>query len=410
MAVVGWLGLGKLGAPCAAALQYHGAHEVVGYDVRGTDVDAYDFANLPPVKLVGDVAEVVGSGAGAVFVTVQTPHAPAYGGETVVPDEPREFEYAYLVNACRVVCREAARQRRDVALVVASTVLPGTFNRYLRPLLNEHVAPYYHPFFPAMGTVVADFVDPELVLVGVDDHERDEAVRLVDELYTFHDAPRVVTSIESAELAKVAYNTFITTKIVFANALAELADVTGADVDEVTDALAQARQRVVSSRYLRAGMGDGGPCHPRDNVALSALARRLGTSVDVMGFLVRAREAQTARLADLVQHWHELSRLPVAVLGAAYKPEIGLVDGSAALLLGEFLRERRVPVAHWYDPYVDNREPPDDMTYKSHVYVVATGHVEFADYDYPIGSVVIDPIGYVNAPPGVTLVTPGRKR
>lgn len=407
MTTVGWVGLGKLGAPCAAALAEYGGHKVVGYDVRGSDSGDYDWSDLRPVKLADSVADVVAQATNVVFVAVQTPHSVEYGGEVPTPVEPREFEYAYLVEAVRDVCAAAGAQRKYVTLVIVSTVLPGTFNRYLRPLVNEYVTPIYHPFFIAMGTVVDDFVNPEMTLFGVDVPGVEECVR---ELYeSLHDAPAPVMSIESAELAKVAYNTYISLKIVFANAIAEMCDHTGADVDQVTDALALGSQRIVSARYMRAGMGDGGACHPRDNVALSALAQRYELSVDLMDFLGRARESQTERFAHLVDHWARLANLPVIVLGRAYKPNVAMIDGSPALLLRHYLAD--LTTFTQLDPVVtpsDNELLAVKLTYP-HVYFIATDHDVFRGLTYPTGSVVIDPCGGVTPQLGVTLVRPGRK-
>lgn len=400
MTSVGWIGLGKLGAPCAAALAHHGGHTVWGYDVRGTNTLSYDWSGLPPVELATTVADVVEKTDDVVYVAVQTPHSPAYGGETPTPSEPREFEYQYLVNAVRAVCVAAWQQGKPITLVVVSTVLPGTFDRLLRPLLNEYVQPVYHPFFIAMGTVVDDFVRPELTLLGVDGPGVAEHV--TDLYRSFHDAPAPTMSIASAELTKVAYNTFISMKIVYANLLAEMCDATGADVDEVTGALAYANQRIISTRYLRAGMGDGGACHPRDNVALSALARRHGLSSDLMGFLNEARDRQAARFADLIAHWAELSGLPVMLMGWSYKPNVDMRYGSPALLLAHVLRERGVTFDH---------QDADVVRLEPHVFFVATQHDEYRDVPFPAGSVVIDPFGYVEVDdPAVTLVTPGRRR
>jgi UDPglucose 6-dehydrogenase len=404
MASVGWIGLGRLGAPCAAALSHHGGHQVWGYDVRGgDDVTQYTWESLPPIELTKSVDDVVTETDGVVFVAVQTPHAPAYGGETPTPDEPRDFEYGYLVNAVRAVARAALTQRKPVTLVVVSTVLPGTFNRELRPLLNRYVTPVYHPFFIAMGTVVEDFIQPELTLFGVD--ERSHAQPVLD-LYTFHGAPTPIMPIASAELTKVAYNTFISMKIVYANTVAEMCEATGADVDDVTDALRHATDRIISDRYLRAGMGDGGACHPRDNVALSALARRYDLSVDLMGFLTTARERQTDRLAALVQRWRDQTNLPVIVLGRSYKPNVEFEDGSPALLLSHYLLQRAINYIHvtgW-------SQLPESFQRRSAVFVLATAHDELRDVEWPARSVVIDPFGVALPPDDVTLVTPGRRR
>jgi UDPglucose 6-dehydrogenase len=402
VANVGWIGLGKLGGPCAAALAAHGSHKVWGYDVRGVDVGSYDFADLAPVELVESVSDVVRSTDGIVYVAVQTPHSPAYGGEVPVPDEPREFEYAYLINAVRAVCHAAEHQRKDVTLVVVSTVLPGTFDRYLRHLVNasEYVEPVYHPFFIAMGTVVEDFIRPEMTLFGADYPSAVDSVRA---LYApIHSAPAPIMSIASAELTKVAYNTFISTKIIFANLTAEMCEYTGADVDEVTGALALATDRIISPRYLRAGMGDGGACHPRDNVALSALARRYGLSSDLMGFLTDARQRQTEWFADMIENWLDLTGLPLLLMGRSYKPNVNMDDGSPALLLATVLGRRGVQFQH---------EDADVQRIDPHVYFVATMHDEYQHVHFPPGSVVIDPFGYLTIDdPTVTLVTPGRKR
>jgi len=397
---VGWIGLGKLGAPCAAALAHHGTHKVWGYDVRGTNVANYDFADLPPIELTETVDDVVHNTDDVVFVAVQTPHAPAYGGDVPVPGEPREFEYAYLINAVRAVCRAAGQQRKSITLVVVSTVLPGTFDRYLRPLLNVYVTPVYHPFLIAMGTVVEDFTRPEMTIFGAD---RVEDVVDVAALYRpFHSAPAPTMSIASAELTKVAYNTFISAKIVFANLTAEMCDATGADVDDVTDALSLATDRLISPRYLRAGMGDGGACHPRDNVALSALARRYRLSSDLMGFLTDARERQTEWFADLIENWLDMSGLPLLLMGRSYKPNVDMDDGSPALLLAAVLARRGVEFQH---------EDADVVRLEPHVFFVATMHDEYRSVPFPSGSVVIDPFGYLPVDdPTVTLVTPGRKR
>jgi UDPglucose 6-dehydrogenase len=397
---VGWIGLGKLGAPCAAALAKHGAHKVWGYDVRGTNVHDYDFDDLPPVELTETIDDVVRSTDDVVYVAVQTPHAPAYGGEVPVPSEPREFEYAYLVNAVRAACRAAAKQRKNITLVVVSTVLPGTFDRYLRPLLNAYVTPVYHPFFIAMGTVVADFLNPEMTIFGV--NEPNDVAAVTDLYRPFHSAPTPIMSIASAELTKVAYNTFISMKIVYVNLLAEMCDTTGADVDDVTDALVLATDRIISPRYMRAGMGDGGACHPRDNVALSALARRFQLSSDLMGFLTEARERQAIWFADVVEHWLDLTGLPLLIMGRSYKPNVSMEDGSPALLLATTLARRGIEFQH---------EDADVVRLEPHIFFVATMHDEYRSVHFPVGSVVIDPFGYLTVDdPAVTLVTPGRKR
>lgn len=412
MAVVGWVGLGKLGAPCAATLAHYGSHEVVGYDVRGADA-TYPWDGLPPVDLAHSVRQVVAATDNVVFVAVQTPHSRAYGGDQPLVGSIVDFEYQYLVNAVREICSEALSLGKSITLVVVSTVLPGTFDRYLRPLLNEYVTPVYHPFFIAMGTVVEDYRFPEMTLFGVDRH--DDVLPVKDVYETLYDRVKwraPVVSIPSAELTKVAYNTFITSKIVFANTLMELAEHTGADVDEVTETLAQATDRVISSRYMRAGMGDGGACHPRDNIALAALAQRYRIRGNYFLELIHLREQQSDFIADLAEHWSHISDLPIVILGRAYKKDIAMDDGSPAVLLAHGLTALGLEFTQ-VDPVMrpdDDGQRLEKVLSEPHVFVVATDHTAFVDLKYQTGSVVIDPSGTTKPQPGMTLVTPGRRR
>lgn len=407
MASVGWVGLGKLGGPCSAALAYYGDHDVYGYDPMAHDVDS---SGLPAINRVSAVDDVVKHTDDVVFVAVQTPHVQRFDGARLLPTDviPEDFEYGYLVNAVRSVAHAAVRQAKRVTVVVISTVLPGTITRELRPLLNSYTDLVYHPFFIAMGTVVSDFVHPEFALLGCDDVN--VASRVASLYHNIHQAPLGVMSIASAELTKVAYNTFISTKIVFANTVAQLADATGADVDEVTDALALATNRIISPRYLTAGMGDGGGCHPRDNIALSALAQRHGV-IDFMGGLNVAREEHTRWLASVTTHWSEMSGLPIVILGKSYKPDIDMTAGSPALLLGDILSEAGVEFTHC-DSYVDSDAETtwcDEYTQQPRVFFIATMHRDYQSFSFAPSSVVIDPFGFITQRDHFTLITPGRR-
>lgn len=407
---IGWVGLGKLGTPCALALAKFGGHTVIGYDVKEPTVPEYeagiDQLDQSALTRAGSVDDVVAD-ADVVFVAVQTPHAPAYGGDQPAPEQRRDFEYGYLVAACRAVCTAAQRQQKAVTLAIVSTVLPGTCNRLVRPLLNPYVTLVYTPAFVAMGTVLADLLNPEFVLVGVDDPG--DAQPLRDVYAAVHDQPLFVTGIESAELTKVAYNTVISTKVVIGNTIMEICEKTGADCDQVIDALSLATDRVISPRYLRGGMGDGGACHPRDLIAMSWLAQRLNLSYDLLGEMAKAREAQTGWLADLAAHWVQQTGLDIWVLGTAYKPCVPLDQGSPAMLLTHMLRRREDidQFVQSFDPYTfPDAEPP---LQHPHVYVIGCRHPEFATYDFLPGSVVLDPHGYIPDRPGVTVVRIGRK-
>lgn len=416
MAKVSWIGLGKLGLTCALALEKHGGHQVTGYDPSPRAAKILTGDATPPeeagieellngskLRIVDSPAEAVAATDGIVMLSVQTPHDPRYGGEQPISEQPVDFEYGYLIQAVRDIATAAETQGKPITLVVISTVLPGTTRTHLAPLCGPNVRLVYGPYFIAMSTTVHDFLHPEFVLLGSDEPE---AIADVAGLYrTVHDRPIHAVSIESAELTKVAYNCFISMKIVFANMVMEICQKTGADCDQVADGLALATDRITSAAYMRGGMGDSGACHPRDNQAMSWLAQRLNLSVDLMGYVSQAREQQSAWLADLTEHWHRMSGLPVCLLGKAYKPNVSLVNGSAGLLLAHQLRERGLDLTHW-DPHVDG---PAQIAPNPSVYVIATRHDHFLKCQFAPGSVVIDPHGYMPDQPGVTTIRVGRK-
>ncbi len=414
---IAWLGLRRLGLPCALAIADHPDHDVIGYDPAHTELSKPDWdepgvtERLARTSLtVAPTVEKAIADADVVFVAVQTPHAPDYDGSKPMPDRRRDFDYTALKTACRSVCDAAHQLDRHVTLVVVSTVLPGTMDRHIRPMLGDNVTLVYNPFFIAMTSTISDFLAPEFVLTGAD---RDADVDPLRKLYgSLHDRPVYRCSIPSAELTKVAYNTFISAKIAVANSLMEICHHTGADVDEVTDALALATDRVVSAKYLRGGMSDGGACHPRDLIAMSWLAEQLGLSYDLFGSLVRGREQQTGWLADLAIEQARLTGLPIVVLGKAYKAGTNLTQGSPGYLLVRALQDkvrvpgRRIMVSH-VDPCVDSSHRYGEGIGRA-VYVIATNHDLFHQWTFPAGSVVLDPWrSYLDPQPGVTLIRVG---
>jgi len=167
--------------------------------------------------------------------------------------------------------------------------------------------------------------------------------------------------------------------------------------------LRDADDRLVSTKYLAAGMGDGGACHPRDNIALSHLSARLGLSFDWFRCIMDQRERQTDWLADLIEK-HRGHR-DVVILGRSFKPESNIVTGSAAMLLENILRERGLPVVSW-DPYTDSESSAPHG--KPYCYFIATRHPELQRWAFEPGSVVLDPWRFVEVPETVELIPIGR--
>jgi len=418
---IGFVGLGKLGLPCATCVDMKG-HDVMGYDLDSSRMttkrqpyqeagpggkgDFNSWLASSTLKF-GSLEEVVEHGEDLIFVAVQTPHDPKYEGVTPLPDERKDFSYKYLQSAVGTidrVCRDKGIKR---TVVIISTCLPGTVDNLKEAW--RYIDIVYNPFFIAMGTTMRDFLNPEFVLVGV---EKEAPARKVGQFYnTMVDAKMWFMSIMSAELTKVAYNTYISSKIAFANTVMEICDnqkMDKADCDAVINALSDASTRLISPAYLRGGMGDGGGCHPRDNIAMSWLAKRLGLSHDLFEDMMKCRQDQSKYLVKLVVRFKEkYPDLPVAILGYAFKPETNLTVGSPALLLKHQLEDRGMK-PFVFDHVVEDKTPL--WLNSPAIVVIGCKHELYKDYPFPKGSVVIDPHRYIPDREGVVVHRIGEGR
>ena len=405
---IGVIGLGKLGLPCALAIESRG-HKVVGYDPSEQVKDIinskrlqYQEAHAQDLLLkskieIKSVEEVVGASE-IIFVPIQTPHDPLYEGTTRLLDERVDFDYTYLKKGIKDLAEEIWYQQSKKVVIIISTVLPGTISREIKPLIEDN--PYfklcYNPFFIAMGTTIDDFLRPEIVLFGKDSNW---AANIAKKFYrTIHHAPFYETTIENAELIKVVYNTFIGTKLAFVNTVMEACHkLPNTNVDDVTNALKMCDDRIISDRYLSGGMGDGGGCHPRDNIALSWLSRKLNLSYDWFDNIMKQREKQTDWLANLIEETSFKYKgcydgYPIKILGKSFKPETNITTGSPSILLKNILRERKHEVEIW-DPYVDDGE--NDSKQEAMIYFIGTKHPDFTSYEYNKDSIIIDPWRYI---------------
>lgn len=394
---IGFVGLGKLGLPCALSIENKG-HQVVGYDIN-QDIKEYIKDKVVPyeeegvpellkktkIKVLNSIKEVI-KNSDIVFVPIQTPHKEQFEGITRLPKEREDFDYSYLRLGVKEISQECLKLKKDIVLVIISTVLPGTIEREIKPLLNKYTHLVYNPFFIAMGTTIKDFENPEFVLIGFDNDLY--GVNNLKLFYkTIHNKPCFITSIINAELIKMVYNTYISSKIAYINTIMEICEKMGADVDVVSDALSLATDRIISSKYLRGGMGDGGSCHPRDNIALSWLARELDLSYDYFEQMMIAREKQTEWLVIRLLIKKRETNLPIVICGISFKKNINLTIGSPVLLLTKILNGFDVKY-EIYDPIV---YPSQKFPNKKAIYFIGMNHSCFDNLKFPEGSVVIDP-------------------
>ena len=340
--LIGFIGLGKLGMPCAEAVVDKGYH-VNGYDIlpkQSTKVDIKD-----------SIQEVVEQ-SDIIFVATPTPHEEGYDGrEPTSHLPPKDFNYD-SVKEVLTECNKYIRQEQVLALV--STVLPGTIRKELAPLITNTKL-IYNPYLIAMGSVGWDMINPEMIIVGTMKGIKATATRAQNLLnfYTMvcDNSPRVEFGTwEEAEAIKIFYNTFISSKIAFVNMIQDVAQKLGnIDVDVVTKALAKSTMRINSTRYMRAGMGDGGACHPRDNIALRWLAKELNLGYDVFQSIMYTRERQAENMAvAILKHGTN-----ICFSSDTYKPNTNLIDGSYSLLVQHYVMKHGGSIVNGFNEKVD---------------------------------------------------------
>jgi UDPglucose 6-dehydrogenase len=388
---VGFIGIGKLGMPCAEAMAVH--YDVTGYDIYPKSSDKIKISN----NLRGAVA-----GKDIIFVSVQTPHDPDYDGSKPITHLPnKDFDYTIVKDVLTQIDSWASPEQ---LVVLISTVLPGTVRRELQPCITN-ARFIYNPYLIAMGSVEWDMVNPEMIIIGTEDgSETGDAKELID-FYRplMQNNPRyVVGTWDEAESIKIFYNTFISTKVGLVNMIQDVAMKNGnINVDVVTDALASSTIRIISSKYMTAGMGDAGPCHPRDNIALRWLAENLNLGYDIFDTVMHAREQQAKNLARFLKRVQIEKNLPIFIMGKAYKPDVDYCDGSYSLLIGHYLDE--IQAKYFYiDPLTGDQPPFNGVPV-----IAFLAHNRQITYGYT-GEQNLQEF-YCDIEPGSTIVDPWRK-
>jgi UDPglucose 6-dehydrogenase len=385
---VGFIGLGKLGMPCAEAMA--NVYNVTGYDIHTRQSDKITISD----SLRGAV-----TGKDIIFVAVQTPHDPAYDGSQPITHLPnKDFDYSDVKSVLKDIDDWASP---DQLVVLISTVLPGTVRRELKECISIPRF-IYNPYLIAMGSVQWDMLNPEMVIIGTKDGDENSEAKELISFYQplMENNPRyVVGTWDEAESIKIFYNTFISTKISLVNMIQDVAMKNGnINVDVVTDALARSTTRIMGSKYMTAGMGDAGPCHPRDNIALRWLAENLNLGYDIFDTIMHAREMQARNLAKYLKKIQIQYNLPIFIMGKSYKPDVEYCDGSYSILLGHYLDE--IQAKYFYiDPLTEDCAP-----FKNVPVIVFLAHNREITYGYTgqqqtqnfyceieTGSVIIDP-------------------
>jgi len=385
---VAMIGCGKLGLPCAEVMAQK--YDVVGYDLV-KDPEA-------KIPLLDSIRDAVLS-RDLIFVAVPTPHHPMYSGNTPIADlPPKDFDYSILQQVLREINQYV---NGNQLVILISTVLPGTVRQHLRPLITN-ARFIYNPYLIAMGSVQWDMVNPECLIIGTEDGSETGDAKLLVDFYKplMENNPKInIGTWDEAESIKVFYNTFISVKIGLVNMVQDVAEKNGnINVDVVTDALKSATQRITGTRYLTAGLGDGGACHPRDNIALRYLAERLDLGYDLFHAIMHSRDMQAKNMAMRLIELSKKNNLPVVIHGRAYKPYVTYTIGSYSELVGQFVEEAGIKVTY-ADPLTNDFVPDGTiavilLAHNSAVTYYGTGvQVKEDDFYFKFGkgSTILDP-------------------
>ena len=334
------IGLGKLGAPLAATLAAKG-FSVTGIDVNARFVDAIN-AGQAPVK-EPRLQEMINAGRGRLGATQDVAGAIAASDVSfiIVPTPSKadgSFSTDFAVEAARGVAEGLKRHQGFHLVVVVSTVLPGDTERDLIPILESgsgkkcglDFGVCYNPEFVALGNVINDILRPDFILIGESDTRAGDILEGLYSKLCDYVPPAARMNFINAELTKISINTYITTRLSYANMLAEICSkLPGADVDEVTGALGMDTR--IGKKYLRGAVSYGGPCFPRDNRAFAKIAHDIGID-PIIAEATDAMNAQHIRFitetvtANLSNHKHR-----VAMLGVSYKPTTPVIEASASI-------------------------------------------------------------------------------
>ena len=346
MKKIAMIGVGKLGQDCAEVMAQY--HDVVGYDIAAR-VTTFPMKNsIQEAVLEKDI----------IFIAAPTPHDPMYGGETPSSQLPnKDFDYSIVTNILAEVNKYVNKSQ---LIVLISTVLPGTVRNILEPCITN-ARFIYNPYLIAMGTTKWDMVNPEMVIIGTADGSvTGDAKELIEfyKVFIENDPRYEVGTWDEAESIKIFYNTFISTKVALVNMIQDVAETNGnINVDVVTSALSNSTHRITGPAYMIAGMGDGGACHPRDNIALRFLANRLDLGYDLFDAIMKAREVQAERMAKKCLSMGK----NITIIGKAYKPRVAYTNGSSSMLVGYYI-ESLGGTVNYYDENTGDMDLKEQWT------------------------------------------------
>jgi UDPglucose 6-dehydrogenase len=353
------IGIGKLGLPLAAYYANRGC-KVIGVDVNRAIVEAVNNGKSPIFE--PGLEELLKNHRGRLIATTDVRFAVHNSEITfILVPTPSEKNGGFSTTFAEEAARNiglALKSKDDFHIVVlTSTVMPGSTERIIKPILEKTSGKKcgigfglcYNPEFIALGSVIRDLASPDAVLIGESDKKSGDILAEVYKIVSTNNPPIARMSIYSAELAKLALNVFVTTKISLANTFAEVCEkMPGGDIDAITKFLGLDSR--IGPKYLKGGLGFGGPCFPRDNLAFIHLAHQFNVPAWLQEATHRINRHQNKRMAGLIgRKLGGLRNKTIAVLGITYKPNTDVIDASASVEMARAVLKKGARL-RIYDP------------------------------------------------------------
>ena len=352
------IGLGKLGSSLSACFASKG-YDVIGYDVNSennrmfnegkapiseTNLDTY-FKKYKKKFKSNNLHDAI-MNTNISFIVVPTPSS-----------KNGSFSAKYANDVFNRISKIMKKKKNYHLFVLVSTVLPCTSrNILLKNFYDNKISNFgycYSPAFIALGQIIKDFLNPDFLLIGQSDKKAGNKLKNFYNSIYKKKMNYCQMSIESAEIAKISVNTYITNKISYANMISEISQkIPFADIDEITNAIGSDSR--IGKKYLKAGLGFAGPCFPRDNKAISFIGKNMGVDTS----LAKATEKFNLNLKkkNLNKYLKYLNKKDtIAILGLSYKPNTNSLDESQSLSLSNLMAKKKFKII-CHDKKIDKIE------------------------------------------------------
>ena len=386
---IGIIGIGYVGLVTGACLAKLG-HKVICADIDKEKVEKLKTGYCPIHEegLPEILKEAINNGnldftsenkelvdkSSVIFVCVGTPE-----------NDDGSADLSYVYDSCI----ETAKNMEDEKIIVIKSTVPVTSLKLIEGKIRQNTDTDFsfasNPEFLAQGSAVNDFMNPARVVIGADD---DKTKKELEDIYESMNAQVVLTNVASAVMIKYASNTFLATKISFINTIANFCEKVGADIEEVANGMGYDKR--IGSLFLRAGIGYGGSCFPKDTKALYHQSKEVGCDLNLIKEVINVNEAQRQVVIEkLKKHLGDLKDKKIAVLGLAFKPKTDdLREAPSVYIINDLMKEGSKISA--YDPVIKSVSGLNGLDIKDDVYksvegadalLVVTDYPEFKDLD-----------------------------